>query len=72
MNSSAWESSVLITGLKPLIQTHACSISSENFILFKCNNFQTKVNNNQLKKLLQKIESDFISIIKINVHKLIE
>ena len=40
MNSSAWESIVVTTGLKPLMHTIACSISSENFILFKYNNFE--------------------------------
>jgi hypothetical protein len=35
MNSSAWESMVLITGLKVLMHSMQCSIRSENFILFK-------------------------------------
>jgi len=38
-----------MTGLKVLMQVQQCSISSENFILFKYyNNFQIKEINNQL------------------------
>ena len=40
MYSSACESMVLMTGLNALMQAQQCSISSENFILFKYNNFQ--------------------------------
>ena len=42
MKSSACESIVLITGLKPFMQVMQWSISSENFILFKYNNFRIK------------------------------
>ena len=46
-------------------------MSSENFILFKYNNFQIKVINNKVKGFCI-IESDFVSIKEVNVHKLFE
>lgn len=57
----------MITGLKPLIHAVQCSISSENFILFKYNNFQ--IGTLIIKTLKRKSEAGAGKGHATNVHQ---